>query len=104
MDCVARCDRQPAAGRAVPERLQYLGSFGTGFRYDVARSLKKQLDKLKTTLTPVSVPGKDLVLTAPALVAETEYRAWTNDGKLQHPSFKGLRDADNAFEIHRLPD
>jgi bifunctional non-homologous end joining protein LigD len=28
----------------------------------------------------------------PALLAEVEYRALTGDGKLRHPSFKGLRD------------
>jgi bifunctional non-homologous end joining protein LigD len=50
------------------------------------------------------VPGKNLVLTAPALTAEIEYRAWTNDSKLRHPSFKGLRDPDDASDIHRLPD
>lgn len=28
---------------------------------------------------------------------EIEYRAWTDDGKLRHASYKGLRDAaDNA--------
>jgi bifunctional non-homologous end joining protein LigD len=81
-----------------------VGSVGTGFKHDVPRSLKKQLDKLKSKLPPVRVPGKNLVLRAPALVAEIEYRAWTNDRKLRHPSFKGLRDPDDASEIYRLPD
>ncbi|UIK07802.1 hypothetical protein [Neorhizobium galegae] len=66
--------------------------------------MKKQLDKLKTKLPPVRVPGKNLVLTARALTAEIEYRAWTNDGKLRHPSFKGLRDPEDTSEIYRLPD
>ncbi|WP_083541682.1 hypothetical protein [Sinorhizobium americanum] len=26
------------------------------------------------------------------LIAEIEYRAWTQDGKLRHPSFKGIRE------------
>jgi bifunctional non-homologous end joining protein LigD len=52
----------------------------------------------------VKVPGKNLVLTAPALVAEIEYRAWTNYGKLRHPSFKGSRDPEDASGVYRLPD
>jgi bifunctional non-homologous end joining protein LigD len=91
-------------GARYRDGYKYVGSVGTGFKHDVARSLKKQLDKLKTKLPPVKVPGKNLVLTSPALVAEIEYRAWTNDGKLRHPSFKGLRDPDDASNIYRLPD
>ncbi|WP_245449292.1 hypothetical protein [Neorhizobium tomejilense] len=48
--------------------------------------------------------GKKLELTAPALVAEIEYRAWTNDERLRHPSFKGLRDPDDISDVHRLRD
>ncbi|WP_037088549.1 non-homologous end-joining DNA ligase [Neorhizobium vignae] len=91
-------------GARYRDGYKYVGSVGTGFKHDVARSLKKQLDKLKTKLPPVKVPGKNLVLTAPALVAEIEYRAWTNDGKLRHPSFKGLRDPDDTSEIYGLPE
>jgi bifunctional non-homologous end joining protein LigD len=83
---------------------KYVGSVGTGFKHDVARSLKKQLDKLKTKLPPVRVPGKNVVLTAPALLAEIEYRAWTDDGKLRHASFKGLRDHQDNASIYQLPD
>jgi bifunctional non-homologous end joining protein LigD len=85
-------------GARYRDGYKYVGSVGTGFKHEVARSLKKQLDKLKTKLPPVKVPGKNLVPTAPALIAEIEYRAWTNDGKLRHPSFKGLRDPDDASE------
>ena len=36
--------------------------------------------------------GKNLVFVRPELIAEIEYRGWTDDGKLRHSSFKGLRD------------
>jgi bifunctional non-homologous end joining protein LigD len=41
-----------------------------------------------------------------AYVAETEYHAWTNDGKLRHPSFKGLRDQveGDGAEVYRLSE
>jgi hypothetical protein len=71
-------DRVEALSGAPEEQAAGSGPMtnGTGFKHDVGRSLKKQLDKLKTLLPPVRVPGKNLVLTAPALVAEIEYRAW----------------------------
>jgi bifunctional non-homologous end joining protein LigD len=80
----------------------YVGSVGTGFSHDQARDLKKQLDRLKTSVPPVRLPGKSLVLTAPALLAEVEYRAWTHTGTLRHASFKGLREAEDGAEICRL--
>lgn len=82
----------------------YVGSVGTGFKHDEARALKKQLDKLKSSNPPVRVPGKNLVLTAPALAAEIEFRAWTHTGTLRHASFKGLRDAADWAEIYRISD
>ncbi|HEV7437276.1 MAG TPA: non-homologous end-joining DNA ligase [Pseudorhizobium sp.] len=80
----------------------YVGRAGTGFTQEQARNLKKQLDKLKTSVPPVRLPGKSLVLTAPALLAEVEYRAWTHTGTLRHPSFKGLREAEDWAEIRRI--
>lgn len=77
-----------------------VGGVGTGFSQDEARRLKKQLDKLKTRLPPVMICGKNLVLTAPALIAEIEYRGWTHDGELRHPSFKGLREEADVSDVY----
>jgi len=32
------------------------------------------------------------------LVAEVEYRTWTDDGKLRHASFKGIREREEDAE------
>ncbi|WP_029620592.1 non-homologous end-joining DNA ligase [Pseudorhizobium marinum] len=80
----------------------YVGNVGTGFTHDQARDLKKQLDKLKTSVPPVRIAGKNLVLTAPALLAEVKFRAWTHTGTLRHASFKGLREAADWAEIRRV--
>lgn len=82
----------------------YVGSVGTGFKHDEARALKKTLDKLKTRLPPVQVPGKNLVLCSPTLIAEIEYRAWTDDGKLRHPSYKGLRERQDNADIFKMSE
>ncbi|MCQ1571666.1 hypothetical protein NFO65_13085 [Neorhizobium galegae] len=67
--------------------LLLVGRVETGFQHDVARSLKKQFDKLKPKLSSVKVPVKNLALTAPALVAESG----TAGGRMTKgcgPSFK----------------
>ena len=93
-------------GARYKDGYRYVGSVGTGFKHEEARRLKKLLDKVKTRLPVVSVPGKNLVMTGPAFVCEVEYRAWTHEGKLRHPSYKGLRDQEegDGAEVYRLPD
>jgi bifunctional non-homologous end joining protein LigD len=84
------------------DKLVFVGSVGTGFKDQVARDLKVQLDGMRMTQPAAPVEGKKLVFARPELVAEIEFRAWTNDGKLRHASFKGIReaaDASTAFEI-----
>lgn len=80
----------------------YVGNVGTGFKHDGERSLTETLDKLNTRLPPVKVPGKNLVLTSPTLIAEIEYRAWTGDGKLRHASYKGLRERQDNADIYMM--
>jgi bifunctional non-homologous end joining protein LigD len=82
--------------------LVYVGSVGTGFKDSVARDLKNQLDQMPIARPPVSIKRKSLVFARPDLVAEIEFRAWTNDGKLRHASFKGLRDKADASAIYSI--
>ena len=76
-----------------------VGSVGTGFSDKVARDLKQQLDTIRTKTPAVRVKGKGLVFTLPTLIAEIEYRAWTDDGHLRHASFKGLRELQDNADI-----
>jgi bifunctional non-homologous end joining protein LigD len=82
--------------------LVYVGSVGTGFKDSVARDLKKQLDQIPIARPSVSIKGKSLVFARPELVAEIEFRAWTNDGKLRHASYKGLKDKADASNIYEI--
>ena len=82
--------------------LVYVGSVGTGLNQNTATALRKQLEKLKTARPPVPVNAKGVQFVLPTLIAEVEFRAWTQDGNLRHPSYKGLREVqDNAavFEL-----
>jgi bifunctional non-homologous end joining protein LigD len=58
---------------------------------------------MKTDRPAIAKKGKMLVFVRPKLVAEIEYRGWTDDTKLRHaPPFKGLRDGQNATKVFTL--
>jgi bifunctional non-homologous end joining protein LigD len=37
----------------------------------------------------------------PALVVEVAFTEWTQDGRLRHPSFQGLREDKSAHSVKR---
>ncbi|ACE90139.1 ATP-dependent DNA ligase protein [Rhizobium phaseoli] len=86
------------------DELIYVGSVGTGFKADEAMKLRATMDKIKATKPAVVYSGgrKNLTWIKPKLVAEIEYRAWTHDGKLRHPSYKGLRELQDNATVYEL--
>ncbi|MBB4388615.1 bifunctional non-homologous end joining protein LigD [Rhizobium leguminosarum] len=80
----------------------YIGSVGTGFKERDALELRRMLDTLNTRRAPVAVDKKGVVFVQPTLIAEIEYRAWTDDGKLRHASYKGLRELQDNAAIYKL--
>ena len=82
----------------------YVGSVGIGFKEKEAVELRRMLDTLKTKRAAVTVDKKGAVFVQPTLIAEIEYRAWTDDGKLRHASYKGLREQQDNAAIYKLGD
>ncbi|MBB3453869.1 bifunctional non-homologous end joining protein LigD [Rhizobium sp. BK313] len=82
--------------------LVYVGGVGTGFKMRETMKLRKDLDNLKTPNAPVPIKRKGAIWVQPTLIAEIEYRAWTDDGKLRHASYKGLRDAQDNADVYEL--
>ncbi|EPE96962.1 non-homologous end-joining DNA ligase [Rhizobium grahamii] len=82
----------------------YVGSVGTGFSERTAEQLRKMLDTIKSKKPPVAYAGqrKNIVWVQPTLIAEIEYRAWTNDGKLRHASYKGLREIQDNAAVYEV--
>lgn len=76
--------------------LQFVGRVGTGFtERDLAR-LKEILTALRTDASPfaTALPAIELVgvtFVRPELVGEVRFGEWTSDGRLRHPSWRGLR-------------
>lgn len=81
---------------------KYVGSVGTGFKEKDAIELRRMLDTLKIRRAAVAVDKKGAVFVQPTLIAEIEYRAWTDDGRLRHASYKGLRELQDNAAIYKL--
>src|SRR5262249_44778381 len=82
--------------------LAYVGKVGTGVTDALAKQLRRQLDRLETSESPFATrtPGAGKAhWVRPTLVAEVEFTEWTPDGRLRHPSFKGLREDKPASAI-----
>jgi bifunctional non-homologous end joining protein LigD len=81
--------------------LRYAGRVGTGFDSRLLESLHARLLELRAERTPFLDPPRerDVTWVKPELVAEVEFTEWTNDGRLRHPSFQGLREDKSASEV-----
>ncbi|MDE4595894.1 non-homologous end-joining DNA ligase [Sinorhizobium meliloti] len=82
--------------------LVYVGGCGTGWSNDLSRELRKLLEGTATKSPAVALRRKAAVFVEPVLVAEVEYRAWTDDGKLRHASFKGIRERADDGTVYQL--
>ncbi len=86
--------------------LQYAGRVGTGFDQKSLHSVGERLERLIVKAPPFADPprGREaagVTWVRPELVAEVEFSEWTGDGRLRHPSFKGLREDKSPREIVR---
>ncbi|EOM77748.1 ATP-dependent DNA ligase [Rhodococcus rhodnii] len=87
-------------------KLDYIGKVGTGFT-------ERDLDELHGLLAPLErktspfagdVPradAKDPVWVTPKIVGEVRYFEWTSADRLRHPSWRGIRDDKNAYDVVR---
>lgn len=92
-----------AAKLGLEQRLLYAGSVGTGFTQATLDGLQRLLAPLRRITSPFATPvgKKDVTYVEPRYVAEFEFTEWTDDGKLRHPSYKGLREDKDARQVVR---
>ena len=85
--------------------LIYSGKVGTGFDAADFDTLARKFEALERATAPFEeVPRaerKGAVWLEPRLVAQIAFTDRTRDGRLRHPSFKGLREDKPAREVHR---
>lgn len=89
------------------DRLAYVGHVGTGFTDQMLRQLETDLRPLARATPPVPDVPREFARHArwvePCLVGEVAFRNWTPDGRLRHPSWRGLRTDKSAPSVHRAP-
>lgn len=85
------------------DQLRYAGKVGTGYDTETLRSLRSRLDGLRRDTSPFAdrVGEKQPHWVTPELVAEVGFSEWTDDGRLRHPRFLGLRRDKPAREVVR---
>lgn len=85
------------------DALEYVGSVGTGFDDATLDALARRLAPLRRESSPFEgvIDKGDAVFIEPRLVVEVEFTQWTRDGRLRHPSFKGVRDDKDPREVAR---
>ena len=88
-------------------QLEYAGKVGTGFTMKMLADMKKLLAPLETSTCPFATEpsrawtGPRRHWVTPRLVGEVAFSEWTNDGRLRHPVFQGLRADKPATAIVR---
>lgn len=88
--------------------LHYAGKVGTGFTMQSARDLTENFSTLsvarpifdRTEMREVGAgEWRSIHWVKPELVCEVEFTEWTQDGRIRHPSFQGLREDKPATAI-----
>ncbi len=84
--------------------LRYAGKVGTGYDNETLEKLSGRLESLERKTPPFAdeeLPRRNVHWVTPKLVAEVGFTEWTEDGKLRHPRFRGLRRAKEPREVLR---
>jgi bifunctional non-homologous end joining protein LigD len=89
-----------------PAGLTYAGRVGTGFTDRMLDDLARRLAPLARKTPPVAEPppraeSRDAHWVAPRLVGEVVFTEWTSDGRIRHPSWRGLRPDRSPADVVR---
>ena len=87
-------------------RLRYAGHVGTGFSDRVLADLMARLTRLEQPAPPFAdeVPrahAKGAHWVSPEMVGEVAFSEWTRDGRMRHPTWRGLREDKSPDEVVR---
>ncbi|MGH9303200.1 MAG: non-homologous end-joining DNA ligase [Acidimicrobiales bacterium] len=95
-------------GVPAKEGLVYAGKVGTGFNESSRSQLLDALRPLAVNESPFEgrLSRKEeaaATFVHPELVGEVQFGEWTSDGRLRHPSWRGLRPDKGLAEVAREP-
>ena len=86
------------------DTLVYIGHTGGGLDAAMRRDLHARLTPLETSVCPFHSrprPNAPVHWVQPKLVCEVSFSEWTDDGRMRHPIFVGLRDDKPARSVRR---
>ena len=87
-----------------PDGLEYVGQVGTGFTRAALADLQARLEESPTSPFARPLPAREVKgahWVGPSLVGEVAFSEWTRDGRLRHPSWRGLRPDKSPAEVVR---
>lgn len=85
-------------------KLVYAGKVGTGFDEPTLRDLRKRLGELERPDSPFDIgepQDEDVHFVNPKMVCNVAFSEWTQDDKLRHPRFQGLRRDKDAEDVRK---
>jgi bifunctional non-homologous end joining protein LigD len=91
-----------AAHDAAPgSELRFCGKVGTGFDQATLADLRRRLEPLRIERPAVShfPRARGVHWVRPELVCEVAFSEWTDDGRVRHPVFLGVREDKRAVEV-----
>lgn len=94
-------------GYYAGERLVYAGKVGTGYSHKLLGELRRMLAPIEQSTCPFDpVPqkawtGPNRHWVTPQHVCEVAFSEWTDDGRMRHPSFQGMREDKSPREVVR---
>jgi DNA ligase D-like protein (predicted ligase) len=84
--------------------LVYAGKVGTGFDDETLKDLRSRFDRIERKTSPYDQgepPTSGAHFVTPELVCEVAFTEWTDNDKLRHPRYKGLRQDKGAQDVHK---
>lgn len=85
-------------------KLVYVGHSGGGIPDTQRKLLRQKLDRIERKTSPFAtppLPNAPVHWTKPEIVAEMSFSEWTNDGRMRHPVYEGLRPDKKPRSVHR---
>lgn len=86
--------------------LRFVGGVGTGFDEQTIADLQRRLEPIQRPTSPFANPitgpeAQRARFVESRLVCEVELTEWTSDGRLRHPSYRGLREDREPRDVVR---
>ncbi|MBN2366634.1 MAG: ATP-dependent DNA ligase, partial [Calditrichaeota bacterium] len=86
------------------QNFRYAGKVGTGFDDETLKKLKGKMENRERKTCPFQneqeISREETHWVTPALVAEIGFTEWTEDNKLRHPRYLGLRRDKDPEDVH----